>query len=198
MGYVVAVSAPVGGGKTSLVRGLADRMRDATAIYFDSYETLTERPIEEIRQWMQAGADTGELVIPQLAEDIAGLLRGNAVVEPLTGRTVAPGKYIIFETPFARQHAATGAHIDLSIWIDTPLDMALARNLRELIDRPEMEENFVPWLRSYLDSYLAVVRELLLMQQDSVGEAADVVLDGRNDLEANLLLAEEEILARLP
>ena len=198
MSYLVAVSAPVGGGKSSLVSGLSERMSDAAAIYFDSYETLTRRPIEEIRRWMEAGADIQDLVIPGLPEDIDRLRGGKAVVDPLTGREVAPAKYILFETPFARLHAATGAHIDLAIWIDTPLDVALARNIRELTDRPEMQRDFVPWLRAYLDSYLRVVHDLLRMQQEGVGAAADLVLDGQEPLDTNRRRAEEEILSRLP
>ncbi len=46
MSYVVSVSAPVGGGKSSLATGLAGRRPDAEAIYFDSYEDLTARPLD--------------------------------------------------------------------------------------------------------------------------------------------------------
>ena len=108
MNYLVAVSAPVGGGKTSLVQGLASRMADATAIYFDSYEALTEQPIESIQRWMRDGADIDEFVITDLPEHLDRLKRGESVVDPLTGTETAAAKYILFETPFARQHGATG------------------------------------------------------------------------------------------
>lgn len=196
MSYLVAVSAPVGGGKSSLVRGLARAMEGGTAIHFDHYETLSERPLEEMKRWMRDGADVDELVIERLPEDLARLKNGSAVTDP-TGAEVPPGEYIFFETPFARRHRATGALIDLSIWIETPLDVALARNLREFTRRAEMRANLAEWLGPYLDSYLDVVRDLLLMQQEAVGGAADIVLDGMEDLEANIERAEREILARL-
>lgn len=198
MNYLVAVSAPVGGGKTSLVQGLASRMVDATAIYFDSYEALTQQPIESIQRWMRDGADIDEFVIADLPEHLDRLKRGESVVDPLTGNETAAAKYILFETPFARQHGATGRHIDLSIWIDTPLDIALARNIREFTKRPEMPENFASWLHHYLDSYLEVVQELLRIQKQSVGTAAEFTLDGQSDLETNLGLAMSEITRRLP
>lgn len=188
----------MGGGKSSLVSGLARRLSDATAIYFDHYEDLTARPGDAIRDWMQRGARIDELVIARLAEDLASLKRGLAVVDPATGETIAAAKYILFETPFARQHSATGHEIDLAIWIDTPLDVALARNIREFTRRPQMYGELGPWLRQYLDSYLGFVRDLLRMQQEVVGAAADVVLAGQADLETNLERAEQEILARLP
>ena len=197
MRYVVSVSAPVGGGKSSLAAGLARRLPDAEAIYFDSYEDLTERPLDEIHAWMQAGADLDEFVIPRLPEALDLLKRGESVVEPSTDRELQPAKYIVFETPFARHHRATGRHIDLSIWIDTPLDVAMARNLREFMRRPDMRADLVSWLGPYLDSYLDVVRDLLLMQQEVVGGAADLVLDGLLDTDTNVARAEREVLARL-
>lgn len=172
-------------------------MPDAAALHFDSYETLTERPLEEIRDWMRDGAEIDDLDIPRLPEDLARLKRGESVVDPATGRTVEARRYILFETPFARRHRATGSDIDLAIWIDTPLDVALARNVLEFTRRPEMYDEFVPWLRRYLESYLETVRELLRMQQEVVGRAADLVLDGQEPLEANLRRAEEEIRSRL-
>jgi uridine kinase len=196
MSCLIAVSAPVGGGKTSLVNSLAARMEDATAIYFDSYETLTEQPIDEIRRWMSAGADIDEFVIPHLPDHLERLKAGVAVRDPLTGRDTRAARYIFFETPFGRQHRATGRLIDLAIWIDTPLDMSLARNIREFTTRPEMQEDFAGWLRGYLGSYLEVVRDVLELQRESVGAAAEITLDGREDLETNTTLAMQEIARR--
>jgi uridine kinase len=196
MRRVIAVSAPVGGGKSSLVRALGGAFEGATAIHFDHYETLTERPVEEMKSWLRAGADVEELVIERLPEDLARLKSGAAVIDP-TGLEIRPGEYIFFETPFARQHAASGALIDLAIWIDTPLDVALARNLREFTRRPEMRADLSSWLGPYLDSYLDVVRDLLLLQQEMVGGNADVVLDGMAPLETNVARASGEILRRI-
>lgn len=195
MSRLIAVSAPVGGGKSTLTRALARSLGDATAIHFDHYETLTDRPIEEIRRWMLDGAALDDLVVERLPEDLARLKAGTPVVDP-TGVEITPGAYVLFETPFARQHQATGALIDLSIWIDTPLDVALARNLREFTRRPEMRAELVSWLGPYLDSYLDVVRDLLLMQQEQVGGNADLVLDGMATLDENVERARREIQAR--
>jgi uridine kinase len=195
MRRVIAVSAPVGGGKSSLVRGLARAFPGAATIHFDHYETLTERPVEEMKRWLRDGADVDELVIERLPEDLARLKAGTAVVDP-TGVEIAPGDYVFFETPFARQHPATGALIDMSIWIDTPLDVALARNLREFVRRPEMRADLSHWLGPYLDSYLDVVRDLLLLQHEMIGGDADLVLDGMAPIGVNVAQARDAILAR--
>jgi uridine kinase len=142
---------------------------------------------------MEAGADLQEFVIPYLEDHLAELKSGQPVVDPATGQTIPAGPRILFETPFARQHEATGKSIDLSIWIDTPLDIALARNLRDFTARPELYEDFGPWLSGYLDNYLGTVRDLLTMQREVVGSAADLRLDGRATVDTNVDLAESAI-----
>jgi uridine kinase len=180
---VIAIAGSVGAGKSTLVRGLASRLPSATAIHFDHYERMTEQPIEKIRQWMKDGADLNEMPVPGLADALRALKEGRGVQDPLTGRTVQPASSILFETQFGRQHAATGQHIDFLVWIDTPLDVALARKVRQFaseIDTRDPGElaGFGPWLQAYLDNYLEVVGGLLRLQRDTVGANADLVVDG--------------------
>ena len=199
--YVIAVAAPVGGGKSTLVRRLAERLADATAIHFDHYERITEQPIEKISLWMQHGADLDEFEIPRLADDLQALKRGSSVLDPLTRAEIPARKYILFETQFGRQHAATGRHIYFLIWVDTPLDVALARKVRQFageLDGRDAGANraFASWLRAYLDNYLAVVGGLLRIQRETVGANADLVIDGERDPDALLRQAAQEILQR--
>jgi len=134
--YVIAVAAPPGGGKTALVRALAARLGDATAIHFDAYEMATERPVAEIVQDLRAGVAFDDFANPQLAIDLAALKNGEAITPPDEGR-IEPAKYILFEMPMGRAHGPTAGLIDLLLWIDIPFDIALARKLRgwsQLID----------------------------------------------------------------
>ena len=200
--YVIAVAAPPGAGKSTLIRLLAGRLPDATVIHFDHYERITEQPIEKIRLWMENGADLNEVEIPGLAEDLQALKHGRSVRDPRTRAEIRARKYVLFETQFGRQHAATGRHIDFLIWIDLPLDVALARKVRQFageVDARNQEEleAFAPWLHTYLDNYLAVVGGLLRIQRDTVGASADLIVDGESDPGALLLQVEQEILRRL-
>lgn len=201
MNQVIAIAGPVGAGKSTLVRGLAARLDDATELYFDHYERMTEQPIEKIREWMRNGADLNEMPVPGLSEALHALKAGRAVQDPLTGVQVMPASRILFETQFGRQHAATGQHIDLLIWIDTPLDVALARKVRQFsseLDQhaPKEVSAFAPWLQGYLDNYLGVVGGLLRLQRDTVGASADLVVDGNCEPADLLLRVEQAILER--
>ena len=192
---LIAVAAPVGGGKSTLVRGLAGRLPAASAIFLDHYERFTQRPVEEMRRWLRDGANPDALAIPRLAEDLAALKSGRSVADPLTGSTIAPGRYLLLETQFGRRHAATGQHIDFLVWIDTPLDLALARKLRQLADGiDERDAAFAPWLRGYLESYLDLVSESLRVQRDTVRAQADLVVDGTQHPDALLAQVETAVM----
>ena len=202
--YVVGIAGAAGAGKTSLVNGLAARMPDAAAIHIDSYQQITRQPIRKIVQWMERGADFDEFTIPLLPDHLAELKQGRRVVDPVGLHEIAPRKYILFETHFGRAHRPTGNQVDLLLWIDTPYDVALARNVMNLV-RPALQkghaeppEDRIRWIYNYLETYLADVRKLLLLQQEKVRAGADVILDGSGDRESLVRLAREEILKRLP
>jgi uridine kinase len=204
MSHVVAVAGPPGAGKSSLIEGLGRALGDACAIHMDSYETMTRRPIAEIARWMQDGADIDAFAFPQLERDLQRLKQGFAVTEPGTGRAIEARKYILFETQFGKAHRATGQHVDLLIWLDTPLDVALARNVGKLTgaflreQKPEKLAERMQWLHGYLDNYLGTVRSLMPMQRQKVSAGADFMLDGLASPAEMARSAAAEILRRLP
>ena len=204
MNHVVAVAGPPGAGKSTLIHGLAQALTDACAIHMDSYETMTQKPIAEIAQWMNDGADIGAFSFPQLEQDLQRLRQGLTVMEPRTGREIAARKYILFETQFGRAHRATGRNIDILIWLDTPLDVALARNVKKMtasVLREQKVEKLagrVQWLDGYLDNYLHTVRSLMPMQKEKVAAGADIVIDGGVALPELVSFAAGEIRRRLP
>ncbi len=204
MSHVIAVAGHPGAGKSAVVHGLVQSLGDASAIHMDSYETMTRTPIGEIAQWMKDGADIDAFAFPQLEQDLQRLSQGVSIVEPLTRQVVLPHKYLLFETQFGKAHRATGRYVDLLVWIDTPLDIALARVIRALTasflretDAQVLAQR-VQWLQNYLDNYLGTVRSLMAMQKQKVAALADVVIDGQGPLAEVVQSASREILRRLP
>lgn len=185
MSHVVAIAAPPGGGKTSLVNALTQRLGSAVSLYFDHYQTLTEQPIEDIAQWMRDGADFNAFVIPRLVEDLAALKRAEDIIDPGTGQRLAPQRFVVFEMPLGRGHDASAPYIDYLVWIDVPADLALARTLRECVRNAVREDDaaeqavFLRWCDGYLENYLDVVADTLALQREQIRADADLVLDGR-------------------
>ena len=193
--YVVAVSGPTGSGKTALVQGLVRQLGDACALHMDDYERMTREPIGDVQRWAERGANFDELAVPLLGEHLARLKAGQSV------RDITPRKYIVFETQFGRGHTATAALIDLLIWIDVPLELALARKLKAFAADALRDGNpreRLAWLDAYLGNYLALVRRLLVLQVGRVRPRADLVLDGSGALEPMVARASDQVLERLP
>jgi uridine kinase len=83
-----------------------------------------------------------------------------------------PTNYIVFDAPLGRKHTATGKYIDFLIYLNTPLDIALARRLlRDYSDKTNsviIEE---------LTVYLSTSRPLYVMDYDRK-EECDLIIDG--------------------
>jgi uridine kinase len=183
LGRVIAVAGAVGAGKSALVSALGSMLSGTTSIHFDHYEQMTRQPIDDVRRWMDAGADIDTLPVPGLGEALEALKQGYAVMDPATNAQILPAQHILFETQFGRAHSQSGRHVDFLAWIDTPLDIALARKVRqfarELDSRdPAEAAAFGAWLSAYLDNYLGVVGQLLRFQREKVAAQADIVVDG--------------------
>lgn len=178
---VVAVAAPIGGGKSELVRGLALALGGAATVLFDDYEQATQMSPERLRQWLADGADFGALLAPGFARALEVARRQPAAARP-AGEDGRPG-FVVVEMPLGRTSAATAALIDFLIWVETPLDIALARNIRKLAGEASAAGGdarpFLLWLEAYLSQYLDPVRAVLELQRERVAAYADLVLDGR-------------------
>ena len=165
----IAVAAPPGGGKTTLSRMISAKLHNAPILHYDDHEALTRRSPAEIELWLDRGARLDEIPIPGFAEKLAGLKASGV-------------PFVVVDSPLGRAHPPTAAAIDFLIFIDTPLDIALARVIREqagLAARaPESARDFAAWLESYLDNYTRFMRRSYGVQRTTVMPQADLVLDG--------------------
>lgn len=200
--FIIAVAAPIGGGKTSLVTAIADALHDAATVHFDHYERLTAQPLDYVIRWMKNGADANDFQFPGLVRDLEKLKRGESVVDPMTKVRVPSKKYIVFEMPMGKEHKETAEYIDLLLWVDIPLDMALARKLREFTGaflkthNPLKQREFIIWLDAYIGNYLKAVGNVLRIQQERVSKKADIIVDGTRDLETMTRYSVQMILAK--
>lgn len=190
---VIAVAAPIGGGKSALVTALAKALGHATALRFDDYEIATSQSIEQLSQWLAAGADFDQLQAPGLANDLLTLRAGGHIVArgelKADKATSTTNGLIVFEMPLGRAWSATAAHIDLLIWVDVPLDIALARRISEIISdlttrEPVDLQRGLAWLNDYLAHYIHTLHSVMQAQRHAVRPKADLVLDGHRDISA--------------
>jgi uridine kinase len=168
---VISIASPPGGGKTTLSRLLSARLHDAPILHYDDYEALTRRSPAEIERWLDDGARLDEIPVPGYAEK-------------LTSLKAAGTAHVVVDGPLGRAHPPTAAMIDFLFFIDTPLDIALARVVRKqaklAAHTPDRDGalKFAGWLEGYLDNYARFMRRSYVMQRALVLPQADHVLDG--------------------
>jgi len=70
MNIIIVVAGPPGAGKTSLINALVGELVNASSISYDSYQKITEKPVDEITELIKDGVNYNNLIIPKLAEDL--------------------------------------------------------------------------------------------------------------------------------
>lgn len=161
---VIAIAAVSGGGKTTAVNELKKILPLSKAIYFDDYD-FEESP-DDFFQWVQSGADYNAWNIETLANDIKQLL------------SQPNFNYLLLDYPFAYKNDKVAPYIDYAIYIDTPLDIAMARRiLRDTIDQPSnlLEDDLKYYLSRGRAAYLEMIK--------TIKPNSDFIVDGSLSLD---------------
>ena len=167
MSRVIAISGLSGGGKTALTRELLARLSGARALHFDDIPGQL-LPMDYC-DWSEAGADYALWDLSALEDGLRGLLAQRPA-------------YILIDYPFGRAHPRIAPYLDFAVWIDTPLDIALARRmLRDYLRRDPARraiERPMAHLEQSLDFYLARQRQATLVHEATVRPGCDFAADG--------------------
>ena len=188
--YVIAISGASGTGKSTLVKALVQILGDAVPLYFDDYNPHTvatsHYPIDLVK-WVADGADPNAWETPQLALDLRSLRRGEPIKLPGKGEVLLPKRVLVLEEPFGRERTVMKDVIDFVIAIDAPLEIALARRLLRIAERPDFLDHLEEQSRamlSYVRDYLHIGRELYIAINEQVRKHCDLVLDGMKPIDA--------------
>ena len=175
---VIGISAVGGGGKTTITRRLVEVLGDAVALHFDDYDDTNVHP-DDLQHWLADGGDYDAFQTPLFTCHLHALRAGRSISSPVGG-TVGPARYVVADAPLGRAPSDSGRFIDLMVFVDTPLDVALARRtLRdlELASGPTAIEALAH-AKLELAGYLARARPVYALFQERMRAGADLIVDG--------------------
>ncbi|SHF19781.1 Uridine kinase [Atopostipes suicloacalis DSM 15692] len=159
--FIIAIAGVSGSGKTTITKILVQKLPNAKALYFDDYDF--DGP-ENIIRWVENGSDYNLWDLSPLLKDLEALC-----IQQLN--------YIVLDFPFAYKHLKMSDLIDLAVFIDTPLDVALARRMiRDFQDCSTKD------ILSDMENYILQGRKGYIEMLDTIKPNSDVMIDGTQSI----------------
>ena len=162
---VIAVAAVTAGGKTTAVNEIKMRLANSQALHFDDY--VFEGEVDNFYQWTLNGADYNVWNLEPLEKDILRI-QNNGTCD-----------YLFLDYPFAYRNEQIRKYIDVAVFIDTPLDVALARRILRDMHNASGED-----IRNDLEGYLKYARIAYVQMQKDILPSSDYVIDGTMSIES--------------
>ena len=164
---IIAIAAVTAGGKTTLINRVREHLPGARSLHFDDY--TFEGEVENFHQWVMDGADYNIWNLSPLEEDI------------LKNRDSGDCDVLLLDYPFAYLNDRIAPYIDRAVFLDTPLDIAMARRvLRDMADATADE------IRADMEIYLTRARIAYVQMLKDVLPSSDDVIDGSLEMEEKI------------
>jgi uridine kinase len=156
--FIISISGNSGGGKTTITKELSNQLNNSKALYFDNYEYIKQP--DNICEWVENGSDPSEWDLSLLVNDIKNIIKNDNV------------DYIILDYPFGRQTYPVKDFIDMTVFIETPLDISLARRIIRDYSDATVDE-----IINDLNFYLTRSRRCFIEHNENM-KSSDLIVDG--------------------
>lgn len=173
---VIAIAAVTAGGKTTIVNEIKKQLPRVKSLHFDDYSF--EGEVDDFYTWAMEGADYNVWNLSPLVKDIREI-KENSDCE-----------YLLLDYPFAYCHNEVKEYIDCAVFIDTPLDIAMARRVLR-----DMKEATGEEIRQDMEMYLKYARIVYVQMLKDILPVSDYVIDGTKELEEKVKEIIEVITA---
>ena len=160
---IIAVSAVTAGGKTTAVNAVKEKLPRCTSLHFDDYSF--EGEVDDFHQWVLDGTDYNVWNLSPLKADIENIISSGEY------------DYLLLDYPFAYRNDLIRDYIDCAVFIDTPLDIAMARRILRDMNNASADE-----IRDEMKTYLKDARIAYVQMLKDIKPSSDYVIDGVQDL----------------
>ena len=194
---IVGISSVSGGGKTTVTRRLVEVIGDAVALHFDDYDDTNVHP-DDLHRWFADGADYEAYQTPVFSRHLQALKAGLSIRYPVEGKYGGPSRYVVADAPLGRTHSESGKSIDLMVFIDTPLDIAMVRRILRDIKRrdPSMADDTLMRVKGELSGYEGGARPIYENFQERMRAVSDLIVDGALDIDLIVERIRSEMRSR--
>lgn len=191
---VVVLTGNPASGKSTLAENLSQELGGAAILKFDDYFEFLQGWPQDMRVWVNEGANINDLKNTRLVRDITTLINGTSVLNPFTKKVIDPTPIILVEDPYGRERDEMVGLVDCLIFIEIPNEISLIRSLKRWLNSEKIKKdgshvkmryenpgellsNMMQFVELYLDSY----RDMYVVVCDKVKRKADLVLDGMKE-----------------
>lgn len=161
---IIAIAAVTAGGKTTIVNELKSKLPNVQTLHFDDYSF--EGEVDDFYSWVMNGADYNVWNLTPLINDVFAIKESGEC------------DYLLLDYPFAYCNKCLSEYIDCAIFIDTPLDIALAR--RVLRDMKDADGEAI---RNDMEMYIKYARVAYVQMLKDILPSSDYVIDGTKELD---------------
>ncbi|MBR1764258.1 MAG: hypothetical protein IJ746_02585 [Ruminococcus sp.] len=173
---IIAIGAVTAGGKTTVVNAIKARLPRTASLHFDDYEF--DGGPDDFTQWVSKSEEFYNVWdLSPLKADVERIINSGEY------------DYLLLDYPFAYQNIMMKDYLDCCIFIDTPLDIAMARRVLR-----DMKEASADDIRKEMDTYLNSARDCYVQMLKDILPDSDHVINGVKELETIVNEALEIIL----
>lgn len=173
---IIAIAAVTAGGKTTIVNEIKQQIKNVESLHFDDYSFPGE--VDDFYDWVMQGANYNVWDLSPLIKDICKIQK------------YSDCDYLLLDYPFAYCHEELRKYIDCAIFVDTPLDIAMARRVLR-----DMKDASVEEIREDMKMYLKYGRVAYIQMLKDVLPSSDYVIDGTKKLEEKVEEIKKIILS---
>lgn len=162
---IIAIGAVTAGGKTTVVNAIKNRLPRTASLHFDDYSFDGE--VDDFTQWAFKREEYYNIWdLSPLKADIDNIINSGEY------------DYLLLDYPFSYQNKMIKDYLDCCIFIDTPLDIAMARRILR-----DMNEASGDDIRNEMNTYLNSTRICYVQMQTDILPNSDYVIDGAKELD---------------